>query len=188
MSRTTTPVVIYLSTTASQISTLQSTVAGKADAGTEITGGTFSDGTLTLEKSSGNIEIPIASTSGKKLVTSGDITQFIESTISQDKCVTVKQEFDIDYYLIYYTYSYFGRTTISKGKYQTNSTSSNLMLGAIRLDATEDSLLYYWGFVEVGSSGVRPLIRGSGSTMVATIFHSEDITGTYATYAYRLYV
>lgn len=63
MSRTTTPVVIYLSTTASQISTLQSTVDGKADAGTEITGGTFSDGTLTLEKADGSsigVDIPLS--------------------------------------------------------------------------------------------------------------------------------
>lgn len=38
---------------ASQISTLQSTVAGKADAGTEITGGAFSNNTLTLTKQGG---------------------------------------------------------------------------------------------------------------------------------------
>ena len=49
-----------LSTTASQISTLQSTVAGKADAGTEITGGAFSDGTLTLMKQDGTgVDIPL---------------------------------------------------------------------------------------------------------------------------------
>ena len=65
MSRTTTPVVIYLSTTASQISTLQTGLNGKADAGTEITGGAFSDGTLTLEKADGSsigVDIPLSET------------------------------------------------------------------------------------------------------------------------------
>ena len=46
--------VIRLSTTPSQISTLQSTVAGKADAGTEITGGSYSNNQLTLTKPNGN--------------------------------------------------------------------------------------------------------------------------------------
>lgn len=44
-------------------SALTSGLAGKADAGTEITGGAFSDGTLTLNKATGSISIPIETSS-----------------------------------------------------------------------------------------------------------------------------
>ena len=77
------------------MSTLQSTVAGKADAGTEITGGTFSDGTLTLEKANGDIEIPIIPTGGKQLVTSGDgISDYI---VRNENSITVMRDIDVEY-------------------------------------------------------------------------------------------
>ena len=53
-------------------SALTSGLAGKADAGTEITGGAFSDGTLTLTKQNGNIQITMESSPGPNFpVTTG---------------------------------------------------------------------------------------------------------------------
>ena len=187
MSRTTTPVVIYLSTTASQISTLQSTVAGKADASTEITGGTFSDGTLTLEKQSGDIEIPIASVGGKTLVTTGDITQFIQVLPSSGGGFTVNipKEFDIEYIFDSASgankYCYCGRITIPKCDFSANDAYSYIHLGYLKLGES------YRGEILITGSYTHVYGGTPDTTNQSTINYNQNIVVIPNLNNYRLY-
>ena len=96
--------------------------------------GAFSDGTLTLEKSNGDIEIPITSIDSKQLVTSGDITQFV-SYDANSKILTVNKDFDIEYIFMDGGRDLsVSRCTVSKGKYNRPAASNQtfeLFLGYI---------------------------------------------------------
>ena len=100
----------------------------------------------------GNIVIPgvdlsSATSSGKKLVTSGDITDFVTASTSGNVLgakyarLTVLREFDIEYILRGdrgHSYAAFAhRTTVSKGRYGVSDTSDpdypHVYIGAIML-------------------------------------------------------
>ena len=96
------------------MSTLQSTVAGKADAGTEITGGAFSDNVLTLTKADGSsigVDIPLPESSQIDTIEiEGGITIFFDietinlnTYLSNPRNVYVPNNISIDREYTYYS-------------------------------------------------------------------------------------
>ena len=161
-----------LSTTVSQISTLQSTVAGKADAGTEITGGTFSDGILTLDKASGDITIGGFSDSGKQLVTSGTVSNFM--SISRD-WIRVDTEFEIEYI----------NANIIGNSY-TQTSMSKVYMGTYNVESDVDSKIAIVNDSYIKFNNDIPRIQVYSFNDVAEITYLEDLTNLSGSY-YRLY-
>ena len=139
--------------------------------------GAFSDGTLTLERQNGDIEIPIATTSGRKLVTSGDISQFITN---QSRLYTVSQDFEIEY--LWYTQAGYVTGTqhaiIHKGIYP-RAPSKILLLGYCRGRGEDDSY--------VGSASGSDVVHVQSFGDIASIYYEEDLSSMNRA-SYRLYV
>ena len=105
-------------------SALSSGLAGKADSNTELISGSYSNGTLTLNKISGNIKVNgFSDFKEYELVTSGDITQFISGDID----VNISENFIIQY--IYNSTKsgiYVSNEYVLKGNFKVNDTTAML--------------------------------------------------------------
>ena len=149
---------------------------------------------LTLNNGTGNISVPSvdlssATSSGKKLVTSGDITDFVTASVTDSSTIVgvdILKEFDIEYISVQGTTYETARTTISPGSYTTYmGPSSSISLGPISYEGEDSVTIIQIVYDEIQS--IRMYIFGRMSDS-PQIVHSKDVSyDSHSGYRYRLY-
>ena len=113
----------------------------------------------------------------KKLVTSGDITQFVTTSPTG---ITINKDFDME---VFYRYStnnnfYSHKISFSKGTYNFGNYSERCVFGCISVDGDFSGI---WA----NATKVTPYIKGSSTNV--SIIYTEDVTlgvnNTYRLYA-----
>lgn len=142
----------------------------------------------------GNISVPSvdlssATSSGKKLVTSGDITDFVTVSSTKSTCtIIVPREFDIEYEIGSVNGSEcVTRTTVSESRYvyDLDEESASIKLGYIYSTDVTNHSSDMWCYISAYSSGVSV----TSTTSTLSVSHSSSLTFDGRTYdnCYRLY-